>query len=205
MSWKKELVITTILTIAVGVWVAYNRLDAQLGLPDLTEVQGEGGEAHPVLLKKMLRLKNLPVQPPVPGMAISSGYGWRAEPITDAEGFHEGIDIALRAGSEVYASGGGIIDTVAFSPTYGWYLTIRHVGTPYRSRLAHLSRFAPTLRPGLRVRRGQLVGYSGASGRVTGPHLHFEILSAHGASVNPALVYEEYAQLRGELLGSVSR
>jgi len=84
------------------------------------------------------------------------------------------------------AAGAGTVVEAGRKGTYGNYVRIRH-GNGYETAYAHLSRFASGVRKGTRVRQGQTIAYSGATGRVTGPHLHYEILVNH-AQVNPLRV-----------------
>lgn len=96
---------------------------------------------------------------------------------------HEGVDLAAITGTPIYAAADGVVRNAGPHGGYGNYIRIDHderLTTAY----GHLSRFAPGLRPGQRVVRGQLIGRVGNTGRSTGPHLHFEVLN-EGKPTNP--------------------
>ncbi len=121
---------------------------------------------------------------PVNGARISSGYGRRKHPILGYSRMHKGIDFAAPTGTPIYAAGDGRVSFAGRKGGYGNYLRIKHTGK-YDTAYAHLSRFASGIRPGKRVKQGQIIAYVGSTGRSTGPHLHYEIL-AYGKQVNPA-------------------
>lgn len=129
------------------------------------------------------KMRHLPVMRPVDG-AILSGYGMRIHPVFRVRRMHEGLDFRARVGTPVYAPGDG---TIVFSANkaggYGLTIEVDH-GFGYLSRYAHLSGFADGIRPGRKVERGELIGYTGRTGRVSGPHLHFEIIK-DGRTVDP--------------------
>ena len=105
---------------------------------------------------------------------MSSPFGYRSDPITGVSKFHSGMDFACPPGNTIYAVGDGVIedaDSEFFG--YGNIVIVNH-GFGYKSRYAHMSRI--DVRPGQKVTRGTVLGETGQSGRVTGPHLHFEIL-----------------------------
>lgn len=112
---------------------------------------------------------------------VSSGYGYRRDPFTGSREFHAAIDISTRTGEPVYATAHGRVISAGRSGHYGRLIEIDH-GFGIQSRYGHLSRFAVV--PGTTVRRGDLIGYVGATGRTTGSHLHYEVL-ADGRHVNP--------------------
>jgi murein DD-endopeptidase MepM/ murein hydrolase activator NlpD len=123
---------------------------------------------------------------PINGARISSGFGMRNHPILGYSKMHKGVDFAAATGTPVYAAGDGTVSFVGRKGGYGNYLQIKHNGQ-YASAYAHLSRFASGMASGKKVKQGQIVAYVGSTGASTGPHLHYEILSA-GAQVNPANV-----------------
>lgn len=103
----------------------------------------------------------------------SSPYGWREDPFTGAEAFHQGLDLACAEGTPVLAALDGVVVEARRSASYGNYLRICHedgLETGY----AHLQYLY--VRPGEVVRAGQVVGTAGQTGKATGPHLHFELL-----------------------------
>jgi len=103
---------------------------------------------------------------------LTSRYGYRRDPFTGKRAFHTGIDIASRVGTKVLAAREGKIIFAGERSRYGNVVIIEH-SFGYRTIYAHLS--SVSVERGDRVRRGQVVGYSGNTGRSTGPHLHFEI------------------------------
>lgn len=103
---------------------------------------------------------------------ISSTFGWRAHPILGLLRPHSGIDIAAGWGEPVYAADDGVVTGTGWRGGYGRQVRIAHGGATETS-YSHLS--ATTVGVASRVRRGQLIGYVGASGLATGPHLHFEL------------------------------
>lgn len=117
---------------------------------------------------------------------LSSEFGWREHPIDGDEKFHYGLDLAADTGTPVLAFAAGTVEYIGESDVYGQYLQIDH-GNGLASFYAHCS--ALLAQPGQVVEAGETVALSGGSGRVTGPHLHFE-LKKDGVRLNP-LYYVE--------------
>jgi murein DD-endopeptidase MepM/ murein hydrolase activator NlpD len=115
-------------------------------------------------------------------VAMTSPYGWRADPFTGAHKYHAGIDLGAAYGTLVPAAGGGRVVAVGDQGAYGTQVVIEHA-TGLQTRYAHLS--AVSVSVGDRVDQGQEVGRVGQSGRATGPHLHFEVIR-DGQRVDPA-------------------
>ena len=113
------------------------------------------------------------------GWSVSSGYGWRADPLDEngsgeEAAFHKGVDLACAEGTPVLAALDGVVLAAGRSGSYGLYLRLCHadgVETLY----AHLQYLFA--RPGQVLRAGQVLGTAGQTGRATGPHLHFELLA----------------------------
>ena len=103
---------------------------------------------------------------------ISSFFGYRPDPIYNIAKFHSGIDFSTNLNAEIYATGDGVVDIDKTQWGYGKMVTIDH-GYGYKSMYAHLNRFA--VRKGQKVKRGQLIGYAGSTGKSTGVHLHYEL------------------------------
>jgi murein DD-endopeptidase MepM/ murein hydrolase activator NlpD len=121
-----------------------------------------------------------------------AGYGPR---LFAAHAFmHEGVDLAVPIGTPVYAASDGVIEKVGPYAGYGNYVRIEH-GDGLATAYGHLSRFARGIKPGVHVSRGELVAFSGNTGRSTGPHLHFEVLT-DGKPVDP-LTHAKIARLAG--------
>lgn len=117
---------------------------------------------------------------PVKG-TITSAFGGRIHPVSGEESYHEGIDIAGSSGKSVYAAGSGKVSFVGWYGDYGRLVRIDH-GGGIETRYAHLSGYDVAV--GDQVYAGDVIGYVGQSGNVTGPHLHFEVRK-NGDPVNP--------------------
>jgi len=130
----------------------------------------------------------LPVNGADPKFRISSGFGIRKDPIEGDYRPHHGIDISGPSGSEVYATGDGIVVKSSYEYTgYGHYVIIDH-GFGYRTRYAHLKTGA-IVREGQKVSRGEVIGYLGNTGRSVGPHVHYEVIYKSN-TVNPSNYFE---------------
>ncbi|MBQ4323086.1 MAG: M23 family metallopeptidase [Clostridia bacterium] len=118
--------------------------------------------------------------PPLQGK-ITSSYGYRTDPFSGETSFHRGVDIAVPSGSEVKASCGGTVKASAYSDIGGNYIILSHEnGT--ESYYGHLQK--RIVAKGDTVEQGQIIGLSGATGKVTGAHLHFQ-LTYNGRTVDP--------------------
>lgn len=123
---------------------------------------------------------------PVDGARISSSFGMRLHPILGFSKMHKGVDFAVASGTPVMAAGSGTIEMAGANGSYGYYVRIRH-DARHSTAYAHLSRFAQGIRTGRHVEQGQTIAFSGATGRATGPHLHYEVL-VDARQVNPLSV-----------------
>jgi murein DD-endopeptidase MepM/ murein hydrolase activator NlpD len=117
---------------------------------------------------------------PVTGY-LSSWFGMRKDPFTGQPDFHSGLDISANGGTPVRATADGEVESTGYMGNYGNAVMISH-GFGIATRYGHLSGFA--VRSGQRVKRGQVLGYVGATGRATSTHLHYEIL-LNGRPINP--------------------
>jgi murein DD-endopeptidase MepM/ murein hydrolase activator NlpD len=127
---------------------------------------------------------SIPAIVPIKGGAMNliSGFGFRIHPIYRTRRMHTGVDIAAKSGTPVYASGDGmVIQPESAMSGYGNYVMIDH-GFGYKSLYAHLSRTA--VKPGKKVKRGELIGFVGSTGLSVAPHLHYEVLK-NNERVNP--------------------
>jgi murein DD-endopeptidase MepM/ murein hydrolase activator NlpD len=114
---------------------------------------------------------------PLPGARVTSCYGMRWGVL------HAGVDLAVSLGTPIHAVGAGTVVSAGWSyPGYGISVLIDH-GNGYLTHYAHQARTAVT--PGQRVTAGQIIGYEGATGDVTGPHLHFEVHQGRWHQVEP--------------------
>lgn len=132
------------------------------------------------LLERRLDFLAKPTLWPLTG-AITSGFGYRRSPFGRGGDFHEGVDIKAPTGTPVRAPGAGRVTEVGYARGYGLRVVIAH-DFGLETVFAHLKK--AEVQPGQEVRRGQILGLSGHSGRTTGAHLHYEV-RAHDTPVNP--------------------
>lgn len=128
----------------------------------------------------------IPAIPPIvpePGKyRVSSRFGGRRDPVYGGWRHHAGIDFSMKKGSPVYATGDGVVESVAFQfYGYGNQVVINH-GFGYKTRYAHLN--TATVVEGMKIKRGEQLGEVGNTGKSTGPHLHYEVIY-RGKAVNP--------------------
>lgn len=135
---------------------------------------------------------SVPSRMPLEGAQLTSGFGMRNHPVLGGRRAHAGIDLAAPTGTPVYATADGVIGRADWYSSYGLYISINH-GASMETRYAHLSRLA--VAAGDNVKKGDLIGYVGSTGRSTGPHLHYEV-RVDGLAVNPIpYMVESEAQL----------
>ncbi|AXJ00867.1 Peptidase family M23 [Cyclonatronum proteinivorum] len=129
------------------------------------------------------KMRHLPILRPIDSI-ILSGFGMRTHPVLGVRRMHEGLDFRASIGTPIYAPGDGVIKYAANrAGGYGLTIDIDH-GHGYMTRYAHLSALGEGIRAGRQVTRGQHIGYTGRSGVVSGPHLHYEI-HRNGRPVDP--------------------
>jgi murein DD-endopeptidase MepM/ murein hydrolase activator NlpD len=117
---------------------------------------------------------------------MASGYGWRIDPFTKKRRMHKGMDFSAKRGTPIYATGDGIIKRADNrSSGYGRHIRIDH-GFGYVSLYAHLDKY--NVKRGQRIKRGDVIGYVGNTGRSVAPHLHYEIFK-DGKKINPLNFY----------------
>ncbi len=114
---------------------------------------------------------------------ITSGFGYRRHPILGRRMLHSGVDFGGRKGEPVYAAGDGTIDKIGRYGGYGNYIRVKHDGT-WSTAYAHMNAYARGMYKWKRVRKGELIGYVGSTGRSTGNHLHFELIQ-RGTAIDP--------------------
>ena len=124
----------------------------------------------------------VPSRTPLDSYRMSSNYGMRSHPVLGGLRGHKGVDMAAPSGSPIYATADGLVSKAEWFSSYGNFIAIGH-GGELETRYGHLSRIAVSA--GQRVRKGDLIGYVGSTGRSTGPHLHYEVRVA-GQAVDPA-------------------
>jgi murein DD-endopeptidase MepM/ murein hydrolase activator NlpD len=150
------------------------------------ELDGTLDQVQARLDERMHWLSATPAITPVKGI-LTSGFGFRSDPMTHGRGVHQGVDIAAAIGQPVRASADGIVLRAGLVGGLGQAVYIAH-GYGLTTRYGHMSRV--DVRPGQRVKRGDIVGRVGNTGRSTGPHLHYEV-RLDGEPVNPlAYLYD---------------
>lgn len=129
--------------------------------------------------------------PTAPGYSITSGFEYRINPVDGSHELHSGIDIAGTGyGSPVYVTNNGTITKMSYAYNYGNHIFVNH-GNGFYTVYAHMSGFVSGLHVGSVVERGQQIGYVGATGYATGPHLHYEIRTCerYACITNPLNYY----------------
>ena len=121
---------------------------------------------------------------PLRRIHITSTFGWRRHPVSGKRSFHNGVDYRARVGEPVFAVYNGRVIKTGYSPLNGKFIVIKHPGG-IKTYYLHLSKIL--VKKGYVVKAGQIIGRTGATGRTTGPHLHFGIKDAKGRWVNPLL------------------
>ncbi|KOS07837.1 peptidase M23 [Flavobacterium akiainvivens] len=117
---------------------------------------------------------------------MASGFGYRSDPFTKIRKFHAGMDFSARTGTPIYATGDGVVSAADNKMSgYGNRVVINH-GYGYQTLYGHMSKFA--VRSGQKVKRGDVIGYVGSTGRSEAPHLHYEV-HKNGEVVNPLNFY----------------
>lgn len=142
----------------------------------------DGGEAE-YFDEQGKNIRGFLLRTPVDGARMTSGFGKRRHPILGYARAHQGVDFGAGHGTPILAAGDGVVVKASRWGGYGNWLQIRHAGG-WDTGYAHVSRYAKGVRPGVKVRQGQVVAYVGSTGMSTGPHLHYEVWQK-GRRVNP--------------------
>ncbi len=140
----------------------------------------KGSEGH--YDKNGKSVKKALMKTPINGARLSSPFGMRKHPIDGYNKMHRGTDFAAPMGTPIMASGDGIVKKAGWCGGGGNCVKIKHNST-YQTVYAHMSKFARGIKPGVRVKQGQTIGYVGSTGKSTGPHLHYEVI-VNGKKVN---------------------
>lgn len=160
------------------------------------------GELYEMAVDKDKQLSCIPAIRPVRDVEtrrIASYYGYRVDPIYKVRRFHKGIDFSAPIGTEIVATGDGKVTEVhkGANGGYGRYVEIDH-GYEYSTLYAHMNKII--VKEGQQVKRGQVIGYVGNSGKSSGPHLHYEV-KKNGSAINPInffyndITSEEYEEM----------
>lgn len=158
-------------------------------------------EVYALAKQKEQMLASIPAIQPVSNKDLTrmaSGFGYRVDPVYKTNKFHSGMDFTAPAGTDIYATGNGkVIFLERSSNGYGNHVVIDH-GFGYKTLYAHLSTM--DIRPGQQVKRGDIIGKVGNTGKSVGPHLHYEVLK-NDEKINPVNFYfndlteEEYEKM----------
>lgn len=158
-------------------------------------------EVYKMATSKEKMLASIPAIQPVANKDLkrmASGYGMRMHPIYKRRKMHTGMDFSAEQGTEIYATGDGVVAEVENSRRgYGNHVVLSH-GYGYKTLYAHMTQYI--VRRGEKVKRGQIIGYVGNTGTSVAPHLHYEVIK-NGEKVNPVNFYfndltpEEYEKM----------
>lgn len=135
-----------------------------------------------------VRMENIPAIQPVLNKDLkrmASGYGWRVDPVYHIRRFHEGMDFSAPIGTEIFATGNSTVVFAGWKQGYGQTVDLDH-GFGYSTRYAHCSKLL--VRPGQKVKRGDVIALVGNTGKSVGPHLHYEV-HYQGRPVDPRNFY----------------
>ena len=127
-------------------------------------------------------VKKALMKTPINGARLSSSFGMRKHPIDGYNKMHKGTDFAAPMGTPIMASGDGIIVKAGWCGGGGNCVKIKHNST-YQTIYAHMKNFSTGIKPNVRVKQGQIIGYVGSTGKSTGPHLHYEVIE-NGKKIN---------------------
>lgn len=120
------------------------------------------------------------------GGRLASRFGSRIHPIFKSRRMHTGVDLAAPRNTPIYAAGDGVVEKAQWTSGYGRYVELKHVNG-FETGYGHMNKIADGMKPGVRVKQGQIIGYVGSTGNSTGNHLHFEI-KVNGRFVDPLSV-----------------
>ncbi len=149
--------------------------------------------------KNLDLLRRTPLGRPLPG-PITSDFGYREDPVNGKKGFHAGVDMQGKPGEKIVATADGTVIQADNNGLYGRYIKISH-GNGFSTSFSHLQAFK--VKKGDRVKRGQVIGLVGSSGRSTGAHLHYE-LTLNGKEINPATFMETADLSKGNVITKIS-
>lgn len=165
----------------IGVKLQKQKQNANSGGPYIPAGDNISEELLKKTDKNLELLRRTPLGRPLTG-PITSPFGYREDPVNGEKGFHSGVDMKAVRGEKVKATADGVVIQANDNGYYGRFVEIRH-GNGFTTSYAHLQSYK--VRQGDKVKRGQVIGQAGSSGRSTGVHLHYE-LCHNGSPINPA-------------------
>ena len=127
------------------------------------------------------RIRHIPSIRPVSGGFLNSSFGYRQDPIDDIRRFHQGQDITVPTGTPIFAPADGVVKRAYYIGGFGNHIKLKHT-SGYSTTYAHLSKIF--VRHGQKIKRGDIIGETGNTGRSTAPHLHYEV-HYRGTPKNP--------------------
>jgi murein DD-endopeptidase MepM/ murein hydrolase activator NlpD len=194
-EYYEQLLRMTNSEIVVGTSKKLNELKKQL------YIQSKSYDDLILLAKnKEAMLECIPAIQPILNKDLTrtaSGFGWRIDPVYHTRRFHEGMDFTAPIGTDIYATGNGTIQLAGWKQGYGNTVEINH-GFGYKTLYGHMHQIK--VRIGQKVKRGEVIGTVGSTGKSTGPHLHYEV-HFKGQVMNPQNYYfldlspEEYDRM----------
>lgn len=147
------------------------------------------GEIDDLVKNKQKMLASIPAIQPVSNKdlnRIASGFGYRIDPIYKTVKFHAGLDFTAPSGTPIYATGDGVVEEASLSDVgYGNHVVVRH-GYGYKTLYGHMLR--TKVKNGQTVKRGDVLGWVGSTGKSTGPHCHYEVMK-NGEKVDPVYFF----------------
>ena len=143
------------------------------------------------IIRRTMTGVSIPSRMPVDGAHLTSDFGMRWHPVIGGRRQHKGVDLAQPTGTPVHATADGVVDRAEWFSSYGLFVSLEHGGN-LETRYGHMSRL--NVAAGQSVRKGDIIGYVGSTGRSTGPHLHYEVRIA-GQAVNP-IPYMQASEVR---------
>ena len=139
------------------------------------------GEIYDKVQEDIKRIAMIPSMRPVDEGYLNSTFGYRIDPIDNVKRFHQGQDITVKTGTPIYAPADGVVKRAYYAGGFGNHIKLEH-GSGYTTLFAHLSKIK--VKHGQKVKRGEIIGLTGNTGRSTAPHLHYEI-HHNGKPQNP--------------------
>lgn len=180
LNRRSEIMGEVITTIGIKLDDSSDESMADKGGPFIAAPSEENSELIEKADKYLAMVSTLPFGRPINGR-ITSGFGKRVDPINKKIAFHEGMDFKGQIGDEIYATADGVVLRAFRNGGYGNYVQIEH-GNGYKTSFSHMKKIL--VKKGQKIKRGQVVGTIGTTGRSTGPHLHYEI-SLDNKPINP--------------------
>ncbi len=141
-------------------------------------------ELEDLATTQRVEMQEMPAIRPTDGRIVSF-YGNRLHPVYKKYRMHHGIDFIVPRGTAVHSTGDGFVKRSGYDRGYGYFIEIEHPVAGYRTRYAHLKSIDDHIKKGAPVQRGERIGLSGNTGVSTGPHLHYEVRTLEGQSLNP--------------------